>query len=58
MTAKGSMTTETFVKWIDNFSIFKPTEKVLLIFDGASSHLDETIVDAAEKKRYYFILPT
>ncbi|XP_030764873.1 uncharacterized protein LOC115889097 [Sitophilus oryzae] len=57
MTAKGSMTTETFVKWIDHFSKFKPTGKVLLIFDGASSHLDQTIVDASEK-RYYFILPT
>lgn len=48
MTKKGSMTTETFVKWIQHFAKFKCDEKVLLIFDGASSHLDYTIVDEAE----------
>lgn len=59
MTAKGSMTTQTFVKWIDHFSKFKPAGKVLLIFDGASSHLDYTIVEAAEKNDIIlFCLPS
>lgn len=59
MTAKGSMTTQTFVKWIEHFSKFKPIGKVLLIFDGASSHLDYTIVEAAEKNDIIlFCLPS
>lgn len=59
MTTKGSMTTQTFVKWIDHFSNFKPPGKVLLIFDGASSHLDYTIVEAAEKSDIVlFCLPS
>lgn len=48
MTDKGSMTTQVFVKWIHHFAKYKPPGKVLLIFDGASSHLDAGIVDAAE----------
>ncbi|XP_076824884.1 uncharacterized protein LOC143470554 [Clavelina lepadiformis] len=47
MSDKGSMTTELFVQWVDHFSKFKPCNKVLLIFDGASSHLHPQIVDAA-----------
>ena len=41
------MTTELFIKWLEHFSIYKPVGKVLLIFDGASSHLHLGIVDAA-----------
>lgn len=48
MTNKGSMTTSVFINWIHHFAKFKPPGKVLLIFDGASSHLDAGIVDAAE----------
>lgn len=48
MTAKGSMTTATFIKWLDHFSAYKPPGRCLLIFDGAASHLDANIVDAAE----------
>nr|CAI5838934.1 unnamed protein product [Callosobruchus analis] len=59
MTAKGSMTTEMFVKWMDHFSKFKPQGKVLLIFDGASAHLDYRIVDVAEKNDVVlFCLPS
>ena len=47
MSDKGSMTTELFIKWLEHFSIYKPVGKVLLIFDGASSHLHPGIVDAA-----------
>lgn len=49
MTAKGSMTTEIFVEYIKHFAKFRVPGKVLLIFDGASSHLDYTIVEEAEK---------
>ncbi|KAJ8878432.1 hypothetical protein PR048_019010 [Dryococelus australis] len=48
MTAKGSMTSQTFVKWFDHFAKYKTPGPVLLIFDGASSHLDANIVHAAE----------
>lgn len=47
MTDKGSMTTSVFVRWLHHFANYKPPGKVLLIFDGASSHLDASIVDAA-----------
>ena len=47
MSDKGSMATELFIKWLEHFSIYKPVGKVLLIFDGASSHLHPGIVDAA-----------
>lgn len=49
MTEKGSMTTEVFKKWVLHFAKFKPQGKVLLIFDGASSHLDAGIVDIADQ---------
>lgn len=48
MTEKGSMTTATFIKWVHHFAKFKPKGNVLLIFDGASSHLDAGIVEAAD----------
>ena len=47
MSDKGSMTTKLFIKWLEHFSIYKPVGKVLLIFDGVSSHLHPGIVDAA-----------
>ncbi|CAK1599673.1 unnamed protein product [Parnassius mnemosyne] len=49
MTPKGSMNSETFVKWIHHFAKFKTPGPCLLIFDGASSHLDYNIVDVADK---------
>lgn len=48
MTAKASMTAQTFIKWLDHFAKYKTPGPVLLIFDGASSHLDANIVHAAE----------
>lgn len=42
------MTAVAFVEWINHFAKFKPSGKVLLIFDGAASHLDANIVEAAE----------
>ncbi|KAF2902684.1 hypothetical protein ILUMI_03498 [Ignelater luminosus] len=48
MTKKGSMTTATFITWLDHFARFMLPENVLFIFDGASSHLDANIVDAAD----------
>ena len=48
MTAKASTTTTTFVKWLDYFAKFKTPGKLLLIFCGAFSHLDYSIVEAAE----------
>lgn len=48
MTPKGSMTTDIFLKWIDHFAKFMSPPPTVLIFDGASSHLDVTIADKAE----------
>lgn len=48
MAPKGCMTTELFVDFIDHLGQYKSPGKCLLIFDGASSHLDARIVDAAD----------
>ncbi|KAI4466292.1 hypothetical protein MML48_3g00008862 [Holotrichia oblita] len=55
MTAKGSMTAVTFTIWLNHFVKFKSPGRCLLIFDGARSHLDAAIVDAAEA--YDIMLP-
>lgn len=49
MAPKGSMTTELFIEFIKHLGKYKTQGKVLLIFDGASSHLDYTIVEEADK---------
>lgn len=49
MSPKGSMTTAIFIRWLEHFSKYKSGGKCLLIFDGASSHLDANIVDVADK---------
>lgn len=49
ITPKGSMTTEVFVKWLDHFAKFMSAPPVILIFDGASCHLDVSIVAKAEQ---------
>lgn len=49
MTAKGSMTSEAFISWLDHFAMYKNPGSTLLIFDGAKSHLDVNIVEAADK---------
>lgn len=48
MTQKGSMTNEAFISWLAHFEKFKNAGPTLLIFDGAKSHLDISIVEAAE----------
>lgn len=48
MTPKGSMTTGTFLTWLDHFAKFMSAPLTILIFDGASSHLDVSIADKAE----------
>ncbi|XP_049807105.1 uncharacterized protein LOC126249496 [Schistocerca nitens] len=48
MTDKDSMKTATFIKWIHRFARYKPAKDVILIFDGASSHLDPESCDVAE----------
>lgn len=48
MAPKGSMTTDLFVDFIHHLGQNKCPGKCLLIFDGASSHLDARIVDAAD----------
>lgn len=48
MTPKGSMTTGTFLTWLDHFANFMSAPPTILIFDGASSHLDLSIADKAE----------
>ena len=49
MSEKGCMTNELFVKFLNHFGRFKPPGKVLLILDGAKSHLSPSIVDEASK---------
>lgn len=49
MAPKGSMTTALFINFIDHLGKHKASGKCLLVFDGASCHLDYDIVDAAEK---------
>lgn len=48
MMENGSMTTVTFMKWLQHISKYKPHGKILLIFDGATSYLDANIVKAAD----------
>ncbi|KAJ8894721.1 hypothetical protein PR048_000028 [Dryococelus australis] len=48
MSPKGSMTSQTFVKYLDHFTKYKAPGPVLVIFNGASSHFDANIVHAAE----------
>lgn len=55
MTPKGSMTTEVFVKWLDHFAKFMSAPPVILIFDGASCHLDLSIVGKAEQLGIHMI---
>lgn len=49
MAPKGSMNTALFVEFIHHLGKYKIPEKCLLIFDGASCHLDYEIVDAADQ---------
>lgn len=49
MAPKGFMTTELFITFLNHFASFKPPGQILLVFDGAASHLDYTIVEAADK---------
>lgn len=49
MTPKGSMNIEAFVNWMHHFAKFKVSGACLLIFDGAKCHLDDSIVDVAQK---------
>lgn len=49
MASKGSMTTEFFIEFIKHLGKYKTQGKALLIFDGAFSHLDYTIVEEADK---------
>lgn len=49
MTPKGSMTIESFKVWLKHFSKYKAPGPCLLIFDGASSHLDYSIVQVADE---------
>ncbi|XP_072394912.1 uncharacterized protein [Diabrotica undecimpunctata] len=42
------MTNEAFISWLGHFAKYKNTGPTLLIFDGAKSHLDISIVETAE----------
>ena len=48
MRAKGSMTSQTFVRWLQHFNRYKSAGECLLIVYGAKCHLDYSIVEAAE----------
>lgn len=49
MAPKGSMTTDIFIRWMKHFARYKPDGDILLLFDGAASHLNPDIVDEADK---------
>ncbi|XP_031327496.1 uncharacterized protein LOC116158793 [Photinus pyralis] len=49
MTPKGSMIQEVFVKWLEHFAKYMSAPPVVLIFDGASCHLDISIAERAEE---------
>lgn len=49
MTPKDNMTTGIFCTWMDHFAKFKVEGPTLLVFDGASSHLDAEIVTKADE---------
>lgn len=51
ITPKASMTTEIFLKWLNHFARFISPPPMVLIFYGASSHLDVMIADKAEYLR-------
>lgn len=50
MAPKGSMTTSLFIDFIHHLGKYKTADKCLLVFDGASCHLDYQIVEAADKE--------
>jgi hypothetical protein len=56
MTSRGSIT-EAFVNWLTPFSRYKVAGSCLLVFDGATSDLDHSIVEAADRHGYTFCLP-
>jgi hypothetical protein len=55
MTSRGSMITEAFVNWLTPFSRYKVAGLCLLVFDGATLHLDHSIVEAADSHDYTFM---
>lgn len=50
MSPKGSTTSSLFVDFIHHLGKYKMGGKCLLVFDGASCHLDYKIVEAADKE--------
>lgn len=59
MAPKGSMTTELFIEFLRHLSRYKGSGPTLLVFDGASSHLDYSIVDEADRLQIrLFCLPS
>jgi len=48
--ARGTLTTNVFIRWVELFSRCKAPGRVLLIFDGAASQLDANIIQRAEDK--------
>jgi len=59
MAQKGCMNTSVFIRWIEHFAQYKPAGNVLLVYDGAASHLDPSIVDAADCHQIHlFCLPS
>ncbi|CAH2095355.1 unnamed protein product [Euphydryas editha] len=48
MAKKGSMTSSLFVDFIHHLGKYKAAGTCLLVFDGASCHLDYSIVEAAD----------
>lgn len=49
MAEKGSMTTELFIEFLRHLHRYKGKDPILLIFDGAASHLDISITEAADE---------
>lgn len=50
MAPQGSMTIGLFVKFVRHLSRIKIAGPILLIFDGATCHLDYTIIEEADRR--------
>jgi hypothetical protein len=52
MTSRSSMITEAFVNWLTHFSRYKAAGSCLLASVGATSHLDHSTVETADRHDY------
>lgn len=49
MTSRGIMIIEAFLNWLTHFSRYKVAVSCLLVLDSATSHLDHSTVESADR---------